>query len=158
MRVWQGFGSEHSHKLVLVGRFANARDAEMAEQRFDQLREVAGEEADSIDWDNANPGFSEALYEKLKELGATDMSGADVDGLRLLDGLDRTGDTVRLRTDDAELQGLLKLLFSYGARVEIYSSHHWTPDGQSRTDPEPQDASDTAESDAEAEAFEGGEG
>jgi hypothetical protein len=152
MKVWEGFGSEHSHRLVLIGRFASARDAEMAQQRFEQLREVATEEADSIDWDDANPGFSDVLYEKLKELDATDMSGSDVEGLRFLDGLDRVGDQVSLHTDDAELQGLLKLLFRYGARVEIYSAHHWSEDGQPRRNSE----STNGEPESEAETSEGG--
>ncbi|MFC5583462.1 DUF6375 family protein [Rhodanobacter terrae] len=37
MKIWNGYGSEHSMNLVLIGRFKRARDAEKVEKDIDKL-------------------------------------------------------------------------------------------------------------------------
>jgi hypothetical protein len=151
VKIWTGYGSEHSYRLVLIGRFSEERDAELVKEKFDQLRDIASEEVGDLDWGDANPGFSDALYDKLSALKVTNLSRSEVEGFGYLYGLEQTGATVRLDTDDAELQGLLKLLFDHGARVEIYSSHHWTEEGEPRRAEEPSTPGDTStEADAAA--------
>lgn len=151
MKIWVGYGSEHSYRLVLIGRFAEERDAELVKEKFEQLRDIASEEVGDLDWDDANPGFSDALYDKLSALKVTTLSRSEVEGFGYLYGLEQTGATVRLDTDDAELQGLLKLLFDHGARIEIYSSHHWTDEGEPRLAEQPSATGDTS---AEVDAAE----
>jgi hypothetical protein len=149
VKIWTGYGSEHSYRLVLIGRFAQERDAELVKEKFDQLQEIASEEVGHLDWDDANPGFSDALYDKLSELKVANLSRSEVEGFGYLYGLEQIGATVRLDTDDAELQGLLKLVFDHGGRIEIYSSHHWTEEGEPRPADEPSATGDTS-ADAES--------
>jgi hypothetical protein len=144
VKIWTGYGSEHSYRLVLIGRFAQERDAELVKEKFDQLCDIASEEVGHLDWEDANPGFSDPLYDKLSALKLANFSRSEVEGFGYLYGLEQVGATVRLDTDDAELQGLLKLLFDHGGRVEIYSSHHWTEEGEPRPTDEPSAAGDTS--------------
>src|SRR5688500_3069152 len=39
MKIWYGFGTEHSAALVLVGTFEAQQDAKVALERINQLRE-----------------------------------------------------------------------------------------------------------------------
>ena len=45
MKLWNAFGSEHSMNLVIIGRFNEVRDAELAKELIDRLVEfqTAGE-------------------------------------------------------------------------------------------------------------------
>jgi hypothetical protein len=159
MKIWTGFGSEHSYRLVLIGHFADERDARAVEEKFELIREVASDEFGALDWDDASPGYSVELYNRLQELKVWNLSRTEVEGFGYLEGISREGATITLHTDDAELQGFLKLLFDHGARVEIYSTHHWTDAGEPR-EPEPEriDArADGAEVGADGGASPGGD-
>jgi hypothetical protein len=137
-------GAELRYRLVLIGRFAQERDAEVVKEKFEQLRDIAADEVGHLSWDDANPAFSEQLYDKLSALKMGNLSSSEVEGFGYLGGLEQIGATVRLDTDDAELQGLLKLLFDHGGRVEIYSSHHWTEEGEPRAADEPSTTGNTS--------------
>jgi len=130
VKIWTGFGSEHSYRLVLVGHFQNESDAVIVEERYEQLQELGAEEVGNANWDEPAPGFSKELYERLEEAGALNLSRPDIEGFAYIEGIHREGKTITCHTDDAELQGLLKIMFDQGARVEIYSSKHWSPDGE----------------------------
>jgi len=132
MKIWTGFGSEHSYRLVLVGHFATERDAEIVVEKFERLQEIASDNAGDTDWDEPNPGYTDEMYQQLRAIGAGNLSRPDVDGFSYLYGLEQVGKTITLRTDDAELQGFLKLIFDNSGRVEIYSSHDWTESGEPR--------------------------
>lgn len=42
MRIWNGYGSEHSMRLVLIGRFQTVIDAKAAEERMEALQALGG--------------------------------------------------------------------------------------------------------------------
>jgi hypothetical protein len=151
MKIWTGFGSEHSYNLILIGHFADERNARAVEEKFAQLQDLANKESDAVTWDDDDATYSPELYNSLRELNVWNLSRSDVDGFGYLGSLERNGARVTLRTDDAELQGLLKLLFDHGARVEIYSAHHWTDDGEPR-EPESLEDGETGTAAADEEA------
>ncbi|MCC7212451.1 MAG: hypothetical protein E3K40_11980 [Candidatus Brocadia sp.] len=39
MKIWYGYGSEHSMNLVMIGKFKNAEDAKKTKELIDQLTE-----------------------------------------------------------------------------------------------------------------------
>jgi len=39
MKIWRGYGSEHSSNLVMIGRFKTVGDAEAAKRIIDRLAE-----------------------------------------------------------------------------------------------------------------------
>jgi hypothetical protein len=140
MKIWRAFGSEHSYNMVLIGTFVEERDARAFEQLYERLTQVGTEELQQLDWEDANPRYSDALYGVLRELNLSHFSRTEVEGFAFIEHYDRQGSTVTVRTDDIEIQGLLKLLIDRGARVEIYSAHDWTVDGE----PRPRETNDEA--------------
>uniref|UniRef100_UPI00261D4EEC DUF6375 family protein n=1 Tax=uncultured Halomonas sp. TaxID=173971 RepID=UPI00261D4EEC len=55
MKIWNGYGSEHSMNLVLIGRFKRAKDAENIEKNIDRLSgQASKDDSHSMKW---SPSF-----------------------------------------------------------------------------------------------------
>ena len=133
MRIWYSYGSEHSMDLVLVGTFETVAGAEAAVEKMEALRTLAESEWSDDDWrwrDERMPG---SLMDALLELKLYDMGRSDVDIYALEHTVERRGETVRVQTEESEVQGFLKVLIHLGARVEVFSRHNWNEDGTPRT-------------------------
>jgi len=128
MKIWMNHGSEHSYRLVLIGTFCDVGAATAAEDRIDQLKRTAAELPES-DWDRVDERMPDDLFELLRRLKLYNFTREEVAGMAYLEHVSRDGVTIRVQTDDAEIQGLLKVLIEAGARVQIHSSHHWDDDG-----------------------------
>ena len=74
------------------------------------------------------------LADELGKLRLYDMGRPDVDIYALDHSVQRTGSTVRIWTEESEVQGFVKVLVNLGARVEVFSRHHWNEDGTPRSD------------------------
>ena len=132
MRIWYSYGSEHSMDLVLVGTFETVTGAEAAIEKMEALRILAESEWPE-DWrwqDERMPG---SLMDALLELKLYDMGRSDVDIYAFEHTVERRGSTVRVHTEESEVQGFLKVLIHLGARVEVFSRHNWNEDGTPRT-------------------------
>ena len=132
MKVWVGFGSEHSYNLVLVGHFADERAARNAMKKFESLGEAAPELPD-VGWD-ADPRFTDELRTLAESLRLYDLTRSEMENFIYEHTAGRQGSTVTLSTDEIEIQGFLKVMLASGARVEIYSAHEWNEDGSPRTE------------------------
>lgn len=128
MKIWMNHGSEHSYRLVLIGSFSDVGAATAAEDRIDQLKRAAAELPET-DWDRVDERMPDDVREVLTRLKLYSFSREEVAGMAYLEHVSRDGVTIRVRTDDAEIQGLLKILLEAGARVQIHSSHYWDDDG-----------------------------
>ncbi len=131
MKIWFGHGSEHSYSLVLVGYFTDETSARSAEQKFERLRVAAEKELPEIGWD-ADQRFTTGMRELLDTIKVWDLSRTDIENFAFEHTARRDGQTLRISTDEIEVQGFLKVLIGAGARVEIYSSHEWTEEGEAR--------------------------
>jgi hypothetical protein len=149
MKVWSGYGSEHSYNLVLIGHFADATTAKVTKEKFERLVSLATDKLPERDWDDQNPRFDREVREALHEMSLWDFSRGDLEQFTYDVSMSQTGDRVELTTDEGEVQGYIKLLIDAGARVEVYSAHHWDEAGQPRGGAAP-----TEESDVAAEALE----
>ena len=53
MKIWNGYGSEHSMNLVLIGRFKRAQDAEKVEKDIEKLSvQASKDDCDAISLQN----------------------------------------------------------------------------------------------------------
>lgn len=129
MKVWIGYGSEHSYDLVLIGHFVDETKARRAEEQFKRLKEAAESELPEPSWE-ADQRFTDGMYELLKELNTYDLSRSDIENFIYEHTVERRGKELHVKTDEGEIQGFLKVLISGGARIEIYSPREWTADGQ----------------------------
>jgi hypothetical protein len=118
MKIWNGYGSEHSMSLVMIGRFKDAGSAEAAKEAIEDLQEYFREhDPETITY----PDTLMALFSKLKVHTLTPAEFS-----QFLDSfsLDFTGRDVTIRTDESEISGLCKLLVERGAKVEMFSTHY----------------------------------
>ncbi|WP_327191122.1 DUF6375 family protein [Streptomyces xinghaiensis] len=134
MRIWHSYGSEHSMDLVLVGTFETVSGAEAAMERMEALKTLAEAEWSDDDWRRADERMPRALADELGKLRLYDMGRSDVDIYALDHSVQRTGSTVRVWTEESEVQGFVKVLINLGARIEVFSRHHWNEDGTPRSD------------------------
>lgn len=136
MRIWHSYGSEHSMDLVLIGTFETVSSAEAAVERMEALKALAEAEGTDDDWRRQDELMPDTLREGLRELNLYEMGRYDVDIYAYEHSVERKGTTVRVWTEESEVQGFLKVLLHLGARVEVFSRHNWNEDKTPRTNEE----------------------
>jgi hypothetical protein len=134
MRIWHSYGSEHSMDLVLVGKFETVSGAEAAIEQMEALKAVAQAEWSDDDWRRQDERMPDSLAAELRKLKLYEMGRSDVDIYYFDHSVERSGSIVRVWTEESEVQGFLKVLIRLGARVEVFSRHHWNEDGTPRTE------------------------
>ncbi|TQV64418.1 MAG: hypothetical protein FNT29_05105 [Halothiobacillaceae bacterium] len=130
MRIWNGYGSEHSMNLVLIGRFKRAQDADKVEKDIDKLSAQALKD-DSYSISFAGPEdhrFSDDMLSLLRSLNLYSLGPADLGQLVSDHHLSREGDQITVTTDEAEVSAFVKLFIEAGAKVEVFSSHDYPSD------------------------------
>jgi hypothetical protein len=120
--------------LVLVGTFETASGAEAAIERMEALKTLAEAEWSDDNWRHPDERMPDSLADELMKLKLYEMGRSDVDIYAFEHSIERNGSTVRIWTEESEVQGFLKVLIHLGARVEVFSRHHWNEDGTPRTD------------------------
>lgn len=133
MKVWFGYGSEHSMNLVLIGRFDSPASVEAAVEMMERLRTIAEAEWSDDSWRHTDEWMTDSLRQALSGLKLHEMGRWDVDNFAYDYSTGTSGSELRIATDESEIQGFLKVLLHLGARVEIYSLHEWNEDGTPRT-------------------------
>jgi hypothetical protein len=129
MKIWTGYDSEHSYSLVMIGHFADETAAKRTAKKFERLAETAETELADRDWD-FEERLSEDVRKTLAELKLFDLSSTDVEQFGLEHSVELVGRELRITTDEGQVQGFLKVLIDAGAKVEVFSGHHWREDGQ----------------------------
>lgn len=131
MRIWHGYGSEHSMDLVLVGTFETVSGAEAAADAMKALKALAEAGWSDDDWRRRDERMPPALAEELAGLSLYDMGRADVDLYAFDHSVEHkeSESVVRVRTEESDVQGFLKVLLGFGAKVQVFSRHNWNDDG-----------------------------
>lgn len=133
MKLWKGYGSEHSMNLVMIGHFQEASDANEAKRLIDQLIEqVVNEEKSGHG--NTVPGdrFTDAMLELMKEAKLYILSPAELEQLLYDVRVDVEDNKIVITTDEVDVLALLKVLLDKGARIEVYSAHNYPNTGYGR--------------------------
>lgn len=130
MKIWNGYGSEHSMNLVLIGKFKQEQDAKKVEEDIKTLSTQAEkDECYSIPFDEPeNQRFSDEMLSLLYSLKLHTLGPTDLGQLVSDHHLDREGDRITITTDEAEVSAFVKLFVEAGAKVEIFSAHDYPSD------------------------------
>ena len=130
MKIWNGYGSEHSMNLVLIGRFKQAQDAEKAEKDINKLStQAAKDECYTIPFNAPeNQRFSDDMLSLLRSLKLNVLGPSDLSQLISDHHLSRDGDRIKITTDEAEVSAFVKLFIEAGAKVEVFSAHDYPSD------------------------------
>lgn len=123
MKIWHGYGSEHSMNLVMIGHFKSPEDAEKTKKLFEQLSEGLEGLRDKIDIGTFRDRFGDDVMELLRETNCFCLSPTELEQF-LYDIRTRVeGDKIILTTDESEVSSFFKLMIEKGAKVEIFSAH-----------------------------------
>lgn len=132
MKIWNGYGSEHSMNLVLIGRFKRSSDAEKFEKDIGKLSaQVLKEDYCNIAFaEPKDQRFSDELLALLGSLNIHTLGPVELAQLGYEYHLEREGNRITVKTDEADVSVFLKLYIEAGARVEVFSAHHYPVDSE----------------------------
>lgn len=129
MKIWNGYGSEHSMNLVLIGRFKRAQDAEKVEKDIGKLSAQAlKDDSQSISLRAEDQRFSNDMLSLLGSLNLNTLGPTDLGQLISEHQFKREGDRITITTDEAEVSAFVKLFIEAGAKVEVFSAHDYPTD------------------------------
>ena len=134
MKIWVGYGSEHSMKLILIGQFDTVDSARAATKRIRDLQELAESEVSEPSWEPREEQVTEQFRQAMWDMGIYNMGRDDLTNFVYEYQIEQSGKELQIRTDESEIQGFLKVLLDYGAKVEIFSLHKWDENGVPRSD------------------------
>lgn len=119
MKIWNSFSGEHSAKLRIVGKFKTNEEANKAVACFNDLLNVPNKER------GTNPYFSDGISKVLTKHNLHYFTENDPEQLDFFHKLEAYGNEIVVETDEVEVQALIKVMLSYGAKIELYSRHNY---------------------------------
>jgi hypothetical protein len=133
MKVWHGYGTEHSMNLKLIGHFADTDEARAAWDAIAVLTAAAEVEhaAGRLEYGEPPRLFSNELLAALSKVSIHSFGYADVEQFLYDAEVEVDGSDVVVQTDEIDVIAYVKVLIAKGAKVEMYSRHdHDTGVGQ----------------------------
>jgi hypothetical protein len=127
MKIWKGFGSEHSMNLVMIGKFKTIADAEKAGRIIDLITKQVQMDMDSgaITIGSRSDRYTDGMMALFRELNVYDLNTTEVEQFAYDINVKQSQDTILITTDESDVSGYLKLLVAEGARVEVFSAHFY---------------------------------
>ncbi|MEW2559683.1 DUF6375 family protein [Streptomyces griseorubiginosus] len=134
MKVWYGYGTEHSMNLVMIGRFKEVSAAERAHAVIKEFTKAlqAEEEAGRLIIGEPDDRFSGEVLKLLSDLSIHSIGPRELEQFLYDLTMRREGDSIVVTTDETDVQALLKVLLDKGARIEVYSAHDYPGTGHGR--------------------------
>lgn len=125
MKIWQGYGSEHSMNLRMIGHFKEHADAVEAKEIIDALSEQlrADEQAGLTKVGTPSGRYTEGMEKVLKKHDFYIIGSAELDQFAYDVSVDVECNNVVISTDEIDVSAFMKVLIHKGARVEVYSAH-----------------------------------
>ncbi|MCE5267640.1 MAG: DUF6375 family protein [Planctomycetaceae bacterium] len=127
MKIWQGYGSEHSANLVMIGHFKDVTTATKAKETIDRLSEQASEDfgAGDIETGGSTSRYTKAMMEVLETVKIYDVNPSELEQFVYDTHVHLKGDQIRITTDESDVAAFMKVLIDKGARVEVFCAHDY---------------------------------
>jgi Family of unknown function (DUF6375) len=132
MKIWRGYGSDHSANLVMIGEFKTEEDAHRVYELIDVVSRIAQSDSEKGVFEHwsKNEQLSEETANRLRELELFSLSPSDVSDFAFWNpSIEKVGKTLCFRSDDVEIGGFVKLMVAAGAKVRVYSAHEYSDEG-----------------------------
>ncbi len=128
MKIWNGYASEHSSNLVMIGHFKEVRDAAEAKRLLNKLEDIVQNSPDNYVYDPApkDRRFTKEMMDLVAEERFWLTSPADLGQLLLDVTVRQDGNKITVTTDEIDVSIFLKVMIRHGARVEVYSGHDYS--------------------------------
>lgn len=127
MKVWYGFGTEHSMNLVMLGRFKDAATAETVNGIIDKFKRAveADQTAGRLTPGEPTDTYSDEMLSLLVDLNLHSLGPDELEQFLYDVNVRRDGDSIVITTDEIAVEVFWKLMLLKGARVEVYSAHDY---------------------------------
>lgn len=122
MKIWHGYGSEHSMNLVMIGHFKSTEDSQKTHRLIEQLTEGL---RNMIDVGSQRDRFDDDVMGLLKETKCYNFSPFELEQFLYDVSTQVEKKKLILTTDESEVSAFFKLMIDNGAKVEIYSGHDY---------------------------------
>lgn len=122
MKVWQGYGAEHSMNLVIIGSFKNASDATEFEALTQKITNFLQSSDSNFDVDSDR--FSQEVLTFLDQHNLYNFSPQQLAQFMYDLRIEKKNSKIVITSDD-DLTALISLLMHKGARVESFSGHDY---------------------------------
>ena len=134
MKIWLGYGTEHSMNLVMIGKFNEYAEASRAFAAIEQIREQASADLESglLEVGAPHDRYTDAMMKLMKDLNFYSLHPAEFEQFVYDVGVELEDDKITITTDEADVSGFLKFLVDKGAHVEVYSAHYHPDTGYGR--------------------------
>jgi hypothetical protein len=134
MKIWFGYGSEHSANLVLVGRFVSSADAKAAAQAIADLERQVRSDLDEglIELDGDSRRFTEGMLDLLQQLRLHSFGPPDVEQFAYDYRVELNEAELVITTDEIDVGAFIKLMIDRNAKIEVFSAHTFERDGTRR--------------------------
>jgi hypothetical protein len=119
MKIWNNYGSEHSSNLVMIGSFKDVGSAKLAMEAIEKITDFVC--SGDNDYDENTERYPDGLMKLLEEIKFHSVNPSEIGQFRMIVNSNLEENKIVVRTDEIEISGLLKLLLSKGARVEVCS-------------------------------------
>jgi hypothetical protein len=125
VKVWVGYGSEHSMNLVMIGQFKDVTDAAKAKEIIDWLTEQVSADVKAGELQvGASPDrLTSRMIDLFKRVEIYDLGPKEVEQFAYDVRVKLEGDKVVITTDESDVSAFLKVLLHKDARVEVFSAH-----------------------------------
>ena len=134
MKIWRGFGSEHSMNLVMIGRFKDAKSASQAKAAIDELMQQVrqDEQQGRIRPGDTDDRYTDGIFELLRKIGVHDIGPSEMQQFAYDFSVEQRDAEVVLTTEESDFSAFLKVMLSNGAKIEVYSAHEYRDTGYGR--------------------------
>lgn len=122
MKIWYGYGSEHSMNLVMIGKFKSAEDAKKTKELIDQLTEGL---RDKIDVGKSQDRYHDNVMDLLRKIDCYILSPTELEQFLYDTRIQVEDDKIILTTNESDVSAFFKLMIHERAKVEIYSAHDY---------------------------------
>ena len=135
MKVWYGFGSEHSANLVMIGKFKDSQDASDAMRMIDEITEQVNADVDvgQIEVGELTEHYTETMLDLMRRLNIYVISPNELEQFAYDVRVNVDNDEIIVRTDEGDVSAFLKLMIQKGARVQVYSAHDYPESERGRS-------------------------
>jgi hypothetical protein len=126
MKIWNGYGSEHSMNLVMIGTFRKVDEATKTKNLIDQLAEqVRKEPMRQYEDDPKEARFSNEMLDFFIKTNIHSIGSVELDQFHYDVNVEQKGNKLVFKTDESEVSAFMKLLIEHGAKVEVFSAHDY---------------------------------
>ena len=129
MKIWHGYGSEHSSNLVMIGHFKTPDDAKKTLELIEQLSEgLKGK----VNIGEPRDRFSDDVLNLLRNTACYNLDPLELEHFLYDKNIRVEENNIVLTTEESDVSAFFKLMITNGAKVEIYSAHDYPEAGYGR--------------------------